>query len=141
MSVKYKYFLSLIIVLCFCSVSFAAAVNDSHQQKDTASKTIAETTFLRAKEGYTGDQLGAEVKKVSVDQEAEVRLVEVHIPYDPDRVDNIQIITESGKPLNRDSIAEVLNDYENDNIGIKFYLPRQKNWVFKVKLVDDTYEH
>jgi len=50
----------------------------------------------------------------------------VHIPYDPDKIDRIQVVTESGKLLKRDRIAEVLKDYENDNIGMKFYLPKKK---------------
>ncbi len=136
MLIKPRYY--LILLPFFCSIS-TAEVNSSNQQQITPIlTTIAETAYLRAKEGYIGSQLGAEVKEVSVEEEAEIRFIEVQIPFDPDKVDRIQIVTESGRLLKRDRIAEVIKDYENDNIGIKFYLPKQKNWVFKIKLIDDN---
>jgi hypothetical protein len=136
---KSRYY--FLFISLFCSISVAEVNNTNQQlgQITPTSTTIAETTYLKAKEGYTGNQLGAEVKEVSIDEGAETRLIEVHIPFDPEKVDRIQIVTESGKILKKDRVAEVLKDYENDNIGIKFYLPKQKNWVFKVKLIDDTY--
>lgn len=64
--------------------------------------------------------------------------IDIHIPFDPDKVDRIQIVTESGRVLKNNRIAEVIKDYENDSISIKFYLPKQKKWVFKVRLIDDA---
>lgn len=94
--------------------------------------------FLQAKEGYVGNQLGAMVKEVEVDPASETRLIEVYIPYNPEQLDSIQIVTESGKVLKQDKISQVIKDYENDNVGVKFYLPKQKNWVFIIKLIADS---
>jgi len=128
-----------IMLLLLFAVGSAMAEEAAVEENQTLTPTIAETTFLKAKEGYIGDQLGAEVKDVVVVPDSKMRLVEVYIPYDPARVDSIQIVTESGNTLKQDRIYQVIKDYENDNLGIKFYLPKQKNWAFKIKLIDESY--
>ena len=127
-----------ILLLFLLMVGSVAAENSSHTEKQNLLPTISETATLRAKEGYIDGQLGAEVKEVTIDQENEGRLVEVHIPVDPEKVDEIEVVPESGQPLKGDRIEQVIKDYENDNVGIKFYLPKQKNWVFKIKLTDQN---
>jgi len=53
----------LFLVPFFCSISVGEVDKDSQQQIAPTSVTIAETTYLRAKEGYTGELLGAEVNR------------------------------------------------------------------------------
>ena len=116
----------------------AADDADADTENQNSLPIINETTSLKAVEGYIGDQLGAEVKEVIIDRKNGGRVIEVHIPVDPEKADEIQVITESGNVLKKDKIEQVIKDYENNNVGVKFYLPKQKNWVFKIRLIDNS---
>ena len=101
------------------------------------STSVIETGFLEARPGYTGNVLGAEVEKVTIDEAQQSQIIEINLPIDPDEVDRVQVISVSGKPIPQDKTAQIIRDYENDNVGIKLYLPKKKDWVFKLKLVDE----
>ncbi len=98
--------------------------------------TTLDTGYLEATPGYTGSVLGAEVIGVSDLSAEELQIIEVSIPVDPDQVDEVRIISPSGSTLKQQRQAEILRDYENNNVGIKLYLPQQQKWGFKLKLID-----
>ena len=102
----------------------------------TPSSSEIESGFLEARPGYTGNVLGAEVEKVTIEAQ-QSQIIEINLPIDPDEVDRIQVLSVSGKPIPQDKTAQIVRDYENDNVGIKLYLPKKKDWVFKLKLIDE----
>jgi len=98
--------------------------------------TTLDTGYLESTPGYTGSVLGTKIIGVSDLSAEELQIIEVSIPVDPDQVDEVQIISPSGSTLKQQRQAEILRDYENNNVGIKLYLPRQQKWGFKLKLID-----
>lgn len=98
--------------------------------------TTLDTGYLETTPGYTGSVLGAEIIGVSDSTAEELQIIEVSIPVDPDQVDEVRIISPSGSTLKQERQAEILRDYENNNVGIKLYLPKQQKWGFKLKLID-----
>lgn len=107
-------------------------------KKSNASKAVKETSVLKAEAGNQGSLLGAKVESVASSESSELMLISVMVPVDPAQADQIEIFSSSGKPLAKDRIAQVLKDYENDNVGIKFYFPKKKNWEFKIRFHDDS---
>ncbi len=107
----------------------------------TSPSSTMETGLLQARPDYTGDILGARVERITVDETSHIQIIEISVPIDPDRVDQINVISDSGELIRQDRTAQILHDYENNNVGIKIYVPEQKNWVFKLKLIDQADSH
>jgi len=66
----------------------------------------------------------------------ESQKIEINIPIDPGQVDQIRVISSSGKKIKQEKAAEVMRDYENNNVGITIFLSKQKNLGFKLRLID-----
>lgn len=98
---------------------------------------VTESAYLQAVRGFVGDELGATITDVTVDEDEDMQLIEIDIPIDPERVDRVQLIGPAGKRIAEDRTTEILRDYENNNVGLKIYVPKKKNWVFKLRLIDE----
>lgn len=96
--------------------------------------SFIETSVVKAEEGAVGQIIGVQVTDVEIIEKDVTRLVKVNIPVDPEKYYKIEIIDAAGKTLEQNKISKLINDYENDNIGVKFYLNKKKNWTFKIKL-------
>lgn len=96
--------------------------------------TIVETDVLETEPGYRGEVLGAEVigKQPADDYQA----VEITIPVDPDTVDRVGVVAPTGEEIKQKRAAEIVRDYENNNVGIKIFLPGRKDWEFRLRLID-----
>jgi len=93
-----------------------------------------ETGELRATAGHKGSKLGAEV--VSSETIGEDQLIEVSIPIDPDDVDQVYITSPSGEPFELSREAQIIQNYETNDVGIKFQVPKSKNLNFQLQLID-----
>lgn len=97
-----------------------------------------ETDVLTARPGYTGKILGAEVLASEPGPLGEEQVIEINVPVDPDQVDRIEVVTPSGETIKQRRTAEILRNYETDNVGITLFLSREQNWRFKLKLIDNN---
>ncbi|MFT5396803.1 MAG: hypothetical protein ACI85N_002009 [Gammaproteobacteria bacterium] len=64
-----------------------------------------------------------------------MQFIEINASKDPKDVDRVKVISKSSKFITQDKSAEILKDYENNNVGIKLYLPKIKNW--QLKFIDE----
>ncbi len=84
--------------------------------------------------GHKGDKLGAEV--VSSEVFEELQSIEINVPIDPDLVDQVQVLDESGEPLPMSREATIVHNYETNNVGISIQLPKSENTGFRLQLID-----
>jgi hypothetical protein len=99
-------------------------------------KGSLDTGQLEPTVGYKGDQLGAEV--INSEVSGDMRSIEINVPIQPDLVDQIQVITESGEiiPLSRE--AQIINNYETNNVGITVQVPKSQSLGLRFRLIDHT---
>jgi hypothetical protein len=100
----------------------------------TEGKAI-DTGELRAQRGNRGDRLGAEV--INTELIGDLRSIEINIPIEPDQVDQVDVIDSSGKSIRQSRQAEIVHDYETNNVGIKIQVPNSDNLGFRLRLIDN----
>jgi len=100
--------------------------------------SVLETDTLIARPGYTGKVIGASVTRSSPGPDGDLQVIHVNVPVDPDRVDRVQVVSESGETLKQKRVAEIIRNYETDNVGITIYLSKDKDWRFKLRLIDNA---
>ena len=120
------------------TVGFLSACSGFSEKPSTVKTTKLQTGYLQNKAGYVGDVMGAEVISIKELPDQELQVIEIHVPIDPNRVDKVQAISNSGELIKQDRTAEILKNYENNDVGLKLYFPKQKNWTFKLKLIDEV---
>lgn len=101
---------------------------------------ILETDTLEAKPGYTGKILGAIVKDSTIGPYGEQQIIEINVPVDPDQIDidQVRVISPSGETLKQIKNAEIMRNYETDNVGITIFISKEKNMSFKLRLIDKS---
>jgi hypothetical protein len=104
---------------------------------DTLSSGISslDTGLLEPNIGYRGDRLGAEV--VNAEISGDLQSIEINVPIEPDAVDRIQVMTQSGELLPMSRQATIVRNYETNNVGITIQLPKSENLRFRLKLIED----
>ena len=97
-------------------------------------KGSLDTGQLEPTVGFKEDQLGAEV--VNTEVVGDMQSIEINVPIQPDLVDQIQVLSESGEliPLSRD--AQIINDYENNTVGIIIQMPKRESPGIRFRLID-----
>ena len=103
--------------------------------------TVLETDTLQAKPGHTGKLLGASVETSKSDPGSDQQIIEINVPVNPDQVDEVQVISESGETIKQKRAAEIIRNYESDNVGITIFLSKEKNMSFKLRLIDNIEEN
>lgn len=93
-----------------------------------------DTGELKAETGQRDDATGAEV--VHTESLGDLQSVEVNVPIEPSEVDNVRILGADGDPVNMSREAEIVHDYETNNVGIKFDIPKTENLRFQLQLID-----
>lgn len=133
--------LKFFLLLLFPTLLLGCAVSEKTTGADVpyppAIKFI-DTDYLEATRGYKGEVLDAKI--IDIESSGDSQAIEINVPIDPDQVDQVVVISPSGKKLQQQKDAEVIRDYENNNVGITIFLPKQKNWSFKLRLVDQPGE-
>lgn len=99
-----------------------------------AEKGSLDTGQLEPTVGYKEDQLGAEV--VNTEVLGDMQLIEINVPIQPDLVDQIQVLTESGELIPLSGEAQIINNYETNNVGIIIRLPKSENPGLRFRLID-----
>ena len=93
-----------------------------------------ETGELKAEPGARGDKIGAEI--VNTESLGDLQSIEIKVPVKPEEVDEVQVIDSSGQQYRLTRDAEVIQDTETGDVGIKFEVPKSKNLNFKLRLID-----
>jgi hypothetical protein len=97
-------------------------------------KKSVDSGQLEATPGHRDDELGAEV--IRYEQYDEYQTIELNVPIEPDEVDQVQVMTPSGETIPQSREAQIVHDYETNNVGIKLHLPNTENTGFRLKLID-----
>ena len=96
-------------------------------------KTV-DTGEMGAEKGQRDDATGAEV--VRSESLGDLQSIEVIVPIEPNEVDDVRILGSDGDPVNLSREAQIVHDYETDNVGIKFDVPKSENLRFQLQLID-----
>ena len=99
--------------------------------------TEVETGNLQAIPGFSGGRLGAEITSISVVPDEDIQAIDITVPFPVERVDRIEVISITGDPIQQDRQAQILQDREPNKVGIRLYLPKRKNWEFRLRLIDE----
>jgi hypothetical protein len=97
-----------------------------------------DTGLLESTVGHKGDRPGAEV--VNSENFGELQSIEINVPVDPDSVDEVQVLDESGEPLPMSREATTVHNYETNNVGISGQLSNSENTGFRLQLIDKPEE-
>lgn len=96
-------------------------------------KTV-DSDELRFERGSRGEKLGAEV--VNSETEGDLQSIELRIPLPPKEVDQVEVMSPSGEPVRMTREAQIIHNYETNDVGIKFQIPKSENMGFRLKLID-----
>lgn len=121
-----------------CTTAHQSSPGAEQQSAQPPEINILETGQLEATPGFQGTILGAEI--IDAEVSADQQMIEINLPIDPDQVDQVRVLSPSGEYLKQSRQAEILRDYENNNVGVKIFLPRQKNLGFRLRLIDNSNE-
>jgi hypothetical protein len=97
-------------------------------------KGSLDTGQLEPTVGYKEDQLGAEV--VNTEVLGDMQSIEINVPIQPDLVDQIQVLSESGEPIPLSRDAQIIYNYETNNVGITVQVPKSENLGLRFRLID-----
>jgi hypothetical protein len=137
----HRYHLLTASLGCLLLAGCAGSLKPSHKYAPppgaapTQYKTL-ETGELRATTGHKGDGMGAEV--ISSETVGEEKEIEILIPLPPDQVDEVQVVSPSGAPVKLSREAQIIHNYETNNVGIKFKIPDSNNLGFRLQLFDNS---
>ena len=128
-----------LIPICLLLSGCASQLQPKSDYKPPAGAAAMEnsaldTSYLKPVTGHKGDQLGAEV--VSAETIGDELLIEILVPIDPDRVDQVHVTSETGNSVVLTREARILQNYESNNVGISIRIPKSENLGFRLKLVD-----
>ena len=128
----------LIMLIHGCAVGTGSSITNSESQNNLlpSMATGLDTGYLQATPGFKGDVIGAKVESVDTSPDGQFDTIAISVPLDPQQVDQVQVISGSGKIIKQPSAVEVVRDYENNKVEIRFLLSKQNNFGFKLKLID-----
>ena len=99
------------------------------------SETTTRSGLLQATPGYTGSKLGVEVEDVSVTGD-DLQIIDLNIPLSNNQVDQIEIESVNGDIIESPKEVDIQPGPNPDNTGIRVYLPKRKNWEFRLRIID-----
>lgn len=94
-----------------------------------------DTGLLESTAGTRGDKIGAEVISSEVTDDEQV--IEIRVPIDPDLVDRVYVTTPDGQAVNQSREAQIIHNYETNNVGIWLRVPTKEKTGFRLKLIDE----
>jgi len=93
-----------------------------------------DTGLLETTIGNKGNVIGAEVISSEVDGDGQ--LIEIRVPIDPRLVDEVYVMTPEGNSVHMTRGERILQNYEDNNVGIWIRLPSREKTGFRLKLID-----
>ena len=108
-------------------------------------KEMMETDWLHLIEGYKGETVGAQMRKVETDETTGVQKLTISIPKaaitDPSQMEEIVVVGQA--PEEREPFfdfkyeAEWVDDYDNDNYGLVIRLGKGNSWPIRLFMHSD----
>jgi len=129
--------LKLLIPLVSILLLAACAADRPYSTSDvdlSPPEIVLESGVLEAKPGYTGNKLGVEVESVST--VGDDLAVDLNLPVASDRVDRIEVETITGQAIELPREVEIEPGPDPRNTGIRIFLPKSKQWEFRIKIID-----
>lgn len=93
-----------------------------------------DTGELKPTVGHEGDQVGAKV--IGTRQEGDEQVVDIEVPVDPDSVDRVEVYSTGSDSVVLTREAQIIQNYETNNVGISVRVPNSENLGFRLKLID-----
>lgn len=97
-------------------------------------KKALDTDELEARTGQKGNRVGAEV--VNTETLGDLQSIEVRVPVPPDEVDSVRILLPGDDPSGMTREAQIIHNYETNDVGIKFQVPKSDKLRFQLRLID-----
>lgn len=98
---------------------------------------VYRTGVLKAEPGHIGDVYGAEVGRISILPDDVVQAIEITLPIEPHRVDQVEVVSTSGNPVEQVQAPEITPGDKGDNTRVKIFLPKREKWQFRLRLIDN----
>lgn len=95
---------------------------------------VLESGVLEAKPGYTGSKLGVEVEGVSA--AGNDLAIDLNLPVAVEQVDRIEVESITGRVIELPREVEIEPGPDPRNTGVRIYLPKSKQWEFRIKIID-----
>ena len=122
------------LAIPLCLLLQACASNPPPPGAMSMEKSNLDTGQLEPTIGHKGDKLGAEV--VGSEDLGDEQLIEIRVPIDPALVDQVHVTTPDGQTVRQSREARIVENYENNHVGISVRIPKSDNMGFRLKLVD-----
>ena len=146
--VNYKLMIGLILTLALV-VGCAFSNSDSqivpaipppamHSLELVPDQIFQETGYLADQQGFIGDQIGATVDSVVIDELTQIKTISISVPVDPNTVDKLEVVDRNNRPITHLGEPKIIRDYENNNVGVKLYVSPKRNFEFKLKLSSEN---
>lgn len=119
-----------------CLLIAAVLVSSCASTSKPSQRTERVSGTLESVPGFTGDRLGIEVEQVSEVEGTDLQAIDLKLPLEPEQVDRIEVTTPAGNPVEQKRPAEITTEADERGVGIRLYLSKQKNWEFRLRLID-----
>ena len=110
-----------------------------------AQNQMTETDWLEMVEGYTGSEVGAQMRKIEKDDTTGGQKLTISIPKiainHPDTMEEVVVVGQA--PEERGPLFEFkyeyewLDDYDNDNYGLVIRVGKETNWPIRLFMHSD----
>ena len=125
-------FLSGLFLAAGCAVDRPPADAKTGQHQ---AESLLRSGVIEARPGYTGSKLGIEVEGVSVVGD-ELQAIDLNLPFSAEQVDSIVVESITGEVVELPREVDIEPGPDPKNTGVRIYLPKRKNWEFRIRIID-----
>ncbi len=125
-------FLTGVLLASGCAVERAPSGKESGRD---GAVSVVRTGVIEARPGYTGSKFGVEVEDVSVIDD-QLQAIDLSLPFALEEVDRIEVESVTGDFIELPREADIGPGPDPRNTGVRIYLPRRKNWEFRIRIID-----
>ncbi len=126
------------VLTCLASALLLQACASVPKPVTTTTERV--TSTLRPEPGFTGSRMGAEVEEVFISDDERFQVIDLLLPLDPEVVDEIQVESASGQPVDLRKKPEINPEQDGQATGVRLFLSRDKKWEFRLRLIDNPDE-
>lgn len=129
-------FLTILTAAVFFTAGCASNRPAATAAERMQAERVVRSGVLEAKPGFTGDEIGVEVERVEAVDGGRLQALDMNLPLAIERVDRIEVESVSGEVVELPREPEIDPGPDPRNTGIRIYLPKRKNWEFRIKIID-----
>ena len=132
--------MSRLLAILIAAIFIVAGCASKRSTTAAAERADAEKAVmsgvLEAKPGFTGDEIGVEVERVTPADGGRLQALDLNLPLAGEQVDRIEVESVTGEVVELPREPEIEPGPDPRNTGIRIYLPQRKNWEFRIKIID-----